>query len=184
MTLKKFIVPLLFFSMVGCGQNDSKKTASNIIDTSTKAQPPAENVAPLENDGQKDELAAKDWLEQNINLFFQDKTTIEKICTKQYASFKKDGWSMSEGDMSEKKFNDKWGSIYKLDLFCSDCGFLIDGQDYGKINTEATLKNKTDDGYWFSVLIKDPDFKVTYKRDIRIVKNGSSFLIDEILEYL
>lgn len=180
---KKIFSILLFACLAGCGQNSSTKTQSTPTDSIAKADTPVNNISPDENDGQQEIVAAKDWLEKSISLFFQDKTTIEKICTNQYASFKNDGWSMSEGDISEKKFKDKWGNIYKLDLFCSDCGFLIDGQDYGKIKPEAIFKNKSNNGYWFSVLIKDLDFKADYKRDIRVVKNEGSFLIDEILEY-
>lgn len=185
MTLKKILVSLFAISLAGCGQSSSTKAPATPADTITKAGVPASSVAAAsEDDDQQEIVAAKDWLEKSISLFFQDKTTMEKICTKQYNSFKNDGWSMSEGDMSEKKFKSKWGAIYNLNLFCSDCGFLIDGQDYGKIKAEATLKSKTNDGYWFSVLIKDLDFKANYKRDIRVVNSGNSFLIDEILEYL
>lgn len=184
MTLKKILASLFVISLAGCGQSSSTKTPAAPADTITKTAAPDNSVAAPENDDQQEIVAAKDWLEKSISLFFRDKTTMEKICTKQYNSFKNDGWSMSEGDMSEKKFKGKWGTIYNLDLLCSDCGFLIGGQDYGKIKPEAAFKSKTNDGYWFSVLIKDIDFKADYKRDIRVVKNGNSFLIDEILEYL
>lgn len=180
---KKTFVILLFGCLAGCGENSSSKTPATPTDSITKVDTPANNIAPAENNDQQEVTAAKNWLEENIELFFQDKITLEKICTKQYTSFKNDGWAMSEGDISEKKFKDKWNVIYKLDLFCSDCGFLINAQDYGKIKPEATFKSKTNDGYWFSVLIKDLEFNAGYKRDIRVVKNENSFLIDEILEY-
>jgi hypothetical protein len=128
---------------------------------------------------------ARAWLQNNIEACFNAKTVkMEDICTKRYVAFKNDGWSLSEGDITKQQFATKWSKIYNLKKICSDCGFLIHGQDNGKISATVNFKSKTADGFWFTVLINDRDLKAVYKNDIRLVKKGSSYLIDEVLEYL
>lgn len=183
MIVRNAFAVLLITAFASCGAGNSNEKATVNTDTAQVDKPVADiAMAPAADD--QNIAAAKNWLEKNIVLFFQDKTSMEKICTKQYISFKNDGWSMSEGDISNDSFKNKWRKIYNLDLFCSDCGFLIGGQDYGKIKADASFKNKTDKGYWFSTMINDLEFKENYKRDILVVKNGDSFLIDAVLEYL
>lgn len=157
--------------------------------TLTKQQPVADTAEIVAESSSKDDNInnGKLWLQTNIENLYNNSFSIEKmkkVCTSRYVNFRTDGWNIDEGDeKAANAFSTKWGKIYNLKYCCADCGFLIYGQDHGKISVAANFKNKTANGYWFNVTITDKEFNVSYKSDVRIIKNGTSYLIDEALEY-
>lgn len=73
-------------------------------------------------------------------------------------------------------------SKYNLDLV-NQKSFLLGTQDHGKIKVSSVIpKNIEASGAWYNVTLKDLDFNNTVNREIRIVKNGKRYLIDEVLE--
>lgn len=84
--------------------------------------------------------------------------------------------------LTEKEFKKKWQGKYNLDLVNQE-SFLLGTQDHGKIKVIAVIpKNIETNGAWYNVTLKDLDFNNTVNREIRIVKNGKRYLIDEVLE--
>ena len=140
--------------------------------------------------GQAGTPLAKKWLTENIEQFFLNFDKLEgnysKICTKQYFEYKTDATNVEMGDdgMTKSKFGKKWPNRNPA-LAGFGAGFMISGQDFGKIKvTKCDLLNKTLTGGWlFATLIEDIQFKAKYTRDIVVVQNKGSFLIDDVLEY-
>jgi hypothetical protein len=137
---------------------------------------------------------AKTWLIKSIeNEFadplFEDENQDKKasIYTKSYEEYKTDAISIDyDGGMTEEAFKKKWDGKYDTKYAGIGTGFLISGQDWVKISiSNCTLKSNlsTDSTMVFDVMIEDKEAKAKYKRDIKVIKSGDSFLIDDILEY-
>ncbi len=137
---------------------------------------------------------AKIWLIKSIeNEFadplFEDENQDKKVSiyTKSYEEYKTDAISIDyDGGMTEEAFKKKWDGKYDTKYAGIGTGFLISGQDWVKISiTNCTLKSNlsTDSTMVFDVMIEDKEAKAKYKRDIKVIKSGDSFLIDDILEY-
>jgi hypothetical protein len=137
---------------------------------------------------------AKVWLIKSIeNEFadplFEDENQDKKVSiyTKSYEEYKTDAISIDyDGGMTEEAFKKKWDGKYDTKYAGIGTGFLISGQDWVKISiTNCTLKSdlSTDSTMVFDVMIEDKEAKAKYKRDIKVIKSGDSFLIDDILEY-
>jgi hypothetical protein len=138
---------------------------------------------------------AKAWLIKSIeNEFadplFEDKNQDKKkvsIYTKNYEEYKTDAISIDyDGGMTEEAFKKKWTGKYDTKYAGMGTGFLISSQDWVKISiTNCTLKGdmSTDSTMVFDVIIEDKEAKAKYKRDIKVIKSGNSYLIDDVLEY-
>ncbi len=138
---------------------------------------------------------AKAWLIKSIeNEFadplFEDKNQDKKkvsIYTKNYEEYKTDAISIDyDGGMTEEAFKKKWTGKYDSKYAGMGTGFLISSQDWVKISiTNCTLKGdmSTDSTMVFDVIIEDKEAKAKYKRDIKVIKSGNSYLIDDVLEY-
>jgi hypothetical protein len=137
---------------------------------------------------------AKAWLIKSIeNEFadplFEDKNQDKKVSiyTKNYEEYKTDAISIDyDGGMTEEAFKKKWTGKYDTKYAGMGTGFLISSQDWVKISiTNCTLKSdlSTDSTMVFDVIIEDKEAKAKYKRDIKVIKSGNSYLIDDVLEY-
>jgi hypothetical protein len=136
---------------------------------------------------------AKTWLVKSIENEFadprfesEDQDKRPSIYTPQYEEYKTDAISIDyDGGMTEEQFKAKWSKKYDTKLAGIGNGFLISSQDWGKVKvTSCNLKNEnTNDTLVFDVILEDLEFKGKFKRDIKVIKNGSSYLIDDILEY-
>lgn len=109
--------------------------------------------------------------------------SLENLCTKKYAEFKMDAMGIEfDYGLTEKEFKRKWQGKYNLDLVNQE-SFLLGTQDHGKIKVSSVIpKSIETNGAWYNVTLKDLDFNNTVNREIRIVKNGKRYLIDEVLE--
>lgn len=130
---------------------------------------------------------AATWLKMAIEGHFNsDNFPDSLISTPTYYQYKSDATSVGyAGGLTETEFTAKWKDVYDTRLAGMGTGFLISGQDYGRIKV---LSCKLEppvraDGFLFSVVIEDLDFKAKYKREIRVISAGSSFLIDDVHEY-
>lgn len=132
---------------------------------------------------------AKKWLIQNIEDNF--KTTdglIDKICTKTYAEYKSDAIGVDyDGGLTPKAFEKKWKGKFDIKYAGTGTGFLISGQDWVKIKVSKCELSaaKLEEGYLFATIIEDvgATSKTVYKRDIKVIPTGNSFLISDVLEY-
>lgn len=132
--------------------------------------------------------AGKEWLKNNIESFFNNNDNYLKgffyLCTKQYAEFKDDATNIDfDGGMTEAEFKSKWGRRYSVYAGIGE-GFMIAGTDYGKIEVvKCEFKNTTETkNILYDVLIIDRTFNSKFTRQVVLVKNGDSFLIDNVLE--
>jgi hypothetical protein len=129
---------------------------------------------------------AKKWLIESIETNFKTaEGLIDSICTKDYASYKSDAIGVEyDGGMTKQAFEKKWKDKFDVKHAGIGTGFLISGQDWTKIKVAkcelSPLKLK--EGYLFEVLIEDLPAKFPYKRDIKVIKSGKSFLISDVLE--
>jgi hypothetical protein len=130
---------------------------------------------------------AATWLRMVIEGHFNsDNFPDSLITTPTYYQYKSDATSVGfEDGLTETEFTTKWKDVYDTRLAGMGTGFLISGQDYGRIRVlscklEAPSRAT---GFLFSVVIEDLDFKAKYKQDIRVISAGSSFLIDDVHEY-
>jgi hypothetical protein len=175
----------------------------SIIFACTDSQKEAEDAAALQDSLRLDSInnaqqlisgEAKAWLIKSIeNEFadplFEDENQEKKasIYTKSYEEYKTDAISIEyDGGMTEDDFNKKWAGKYNTKFAGIGTGFLISGQDWVKISvTNCELKSdaSTDSSMIFDVLLEDKEAKAKYKRDIKVIKSGNSFLIDDVLEY-
>lgn len=114
---------------------------------------------------------------------------IKAVLTSQYDSYKNDAMALEydapgSPQMTPEKFRKKWSGKYNV-RFAGKGGFLISAQDYGKIKVTncAFIRESAPGTYWFKVKIEDLTYKAVFDRDVKVIKAGPGFLIDDILEY-
>ncbi|MCA5004806.1 hypothetical protein [Sphingobacterium bovistauri] len=178
------IFPL--FLIFSCQQNpQSNKTINDdhkIIDSLPKDN--------LNIRNQIDSSKVKEWLTTTILNFFQNENQdMQQITTAEYYEFKMDAMNVdmgSQGSLSEQEFIKKWGNKYNLQLHPIQTGFLISGQDWGKISLkDISVKkiNQSQNSIVYRLIIRDDEFQVDYDRDITVVQNNGQNLISDVLEY-
>jgi hypothetical protein len=176
--MKKTILIISLFSILSC-QKKQENNQEEIINKDTVVSDVPSKVLS------ESDLAQK-WLIENIEKNF--KTTeglIDSICTKDYATYKSDAIGVEyDGGMTQKAFEKKWKDKFDVKHAGIGTGFLISGQDWEKIKVSkcelSPLKLKK--GYLFETIIEDSPSKANYKRDIKVIKSGNSFLISDVLE--
>ena len=130
---------------------------------------------------------AKKWLIESIETNF--KTTeglIDSICTKDYATYKSDAIGVEyDGGMTQQAFEKKWKNKFDVKHAGIGTGFLISGQDWETIKVTKCESSPIElkEGYLFETIIEDLPSKTIYKRDIKVIQSGKSFLIADVLEY-
>lgn len=132
--------------------------------------------------------SAKKWLIETVQTYFKkDFPEMSGITTKTYEEYKTEATNVdldTDVAMTQSEFENKWKNKYDTKYAGIGFGFLISGQDWGKIEvTQCNLLLENDDSYVFQTILRDTEFKTDYKRDIRIIKSGNSFLIDDVKEY-
>jgi hypothetical protein len=129
---------------------------------------------------------AKKWLIESIEMNFKTaEGLIDSICTKDYATYKSDAIGVEyDGGMTQQAFEKKWKDKFDVKHVGIGTGFLISGQDWENIKVAKCELSpvKLKEGYLFETVMEDLPSKVTYRRDIKVIKSGSSFLISDVLE--
>jgi hypothetical protein len=179
--MKKITLIITLFSIFSCQKKQEIKNDTIVKKDTIITDIPAKVLT-------ESELAQK-WLIQNIEENFKTPDgLIDSICTKTYAEYKSDAIGVDyDGGMTLKAFEKKWKGKFDAKHAGTGTGFLISGQDWVKINVKkcelSPLKLK--EGYLFETMIEDvgATTKTTYKRDIKVVPSGNSFLISDVLEY-
>jgi len=130
---------------------------------------------------------AKKWLVDKIeDTFKNDLGEYDKFCTKKYAEYKSDATGVGmDGGLTEKAFKKKWSKDYDTKYSGIGIGFMINAQDWNTIKvTDVQLKNKLENGgYLFKIVVDDIEAKARNNRDVKVIRSGKSFLIDDVLEY-
>lgn len=140
------------------------------------------------NQGNSESEMAKKWLVETILTYFKnDISEMSGITTKTYEEYKSEATNVemdTDISMTQEEFENKWKNKYDTKYAGIGYGFLISAQDWGKIEvTKCNLLSENKDSYVFEVVISDTDAKADYKRDIKVIKSGKSFLIDDVKEY-
>jgi hypothetical protein len=132
--------------------------------------------------------AGKKWIKKNIESYFNNDANFLKgfsvLCSKQYYEFKQDATNIDlDGGMTEHTFKTKWGRRYSKYAGIGN-GFMISQTDFGKIELiKIEFRNRTEmGGLLYNVLIIDKTFKSKFERQVVLIKDGNSFLIDDVLE--
>jgi hypothetical protein len=185
--MKKIILFITMISMASCQKNQEQKSVIKIqesVNQDTVVTDTKNTNKPLTIS----DLARK-WLVESIEENFKTADgLIDKICTKNYAEYKSDAIGVDyDGGLTPKAFEKKWRGKFDTKHVGTGTGFLISGQDWVKIKVNkcelSPLKLKQ--GYLFETTIEDvgATSKTIYKRDIKVVPSGNSFLISDVLEY-
>ena len=175
--MKKIVMFLASLCLLASCSTEKKAESSTSTDSlSTNA------VAANQSD------EAKKWLIEAIETTFQGENyadTSRHIYTPTYEAYKNDAVGVGyDGGLSEEEFVKKWKGKFNTKLAGMGTGFLISGQDFGKIKVATCdLTESLKDTIVFKVVIDDLDAKAHYKRDIKVVPAGKSFLIADVLEY-
>ena len=130
---------------------------------------------------------AKKWLTQAIEKNFNTpESNNQTITTPQYYEYKNDATNVDlDGGMTLQAFQTKWNKKYDTKYAGVGVGFLISGQDFGKISVtqcEAVASSQANQ-YRFDVQIDDPEMKAKYHREVVVVEANNSFLIDDVKEF-
>lgn len=134
----------------------------------------------------QDQKNAKNWLIKSIEAYFgKDSSNMQDITTKAYSEYKVDAMNLEyDESLTEAGFKKKWKNKFDTKYVGYEA-FLVPTQDNGKIKiTSCKLLSVTKDkAYIFETVIKDLDYKHSYKRDIKVIHSGKSFLIADVKEY-
>jgi hypothetical protein len=178
--MKKAILIFSLFSILSC-QKKQENTQEAIINKDTI-------VSDIPSKVLSESDLARKWLIESIEENFKTPDgLIDSICTKDYATYKSDAIGVEyDGGLTKQAFEKKWKDKFDVKHAGTGTGFLISGQDWVKIKVSkcelSPLKLK--EGYLFETTIEDVGTVTsTYKRDIKVVPNGDSFLISDVLEY-
>lgn len=109
----------------------------------------------------------------------------KEIYTDQYMAYKNDAMEAGmKGKMSLKEFKKKWAKDFNCEYAGTSTGYLVADTDYGFIEiTRCVFIKKIGAAYLFETIIRDTEAKIDYKRDLKIIPSGNSFLIEDVLEY-
>ena len=194
--MKQIIYVLLILTLIlSCKKSneiskDDIKSINNKID-SIKMQEIQDNE--LKEVEVVDEIQAKEWLETSIkNCYKNFNGDISKICTKRCFEYLQDaigtvyapdsGACGEKPCLTEQEFKKKWSGIYDTSkAIISDADVLSCSQDPFNITAKAEFLKKIDENtFLFKVeTLYDGKFNNCF-RNIKVIKNNSSFLIDEI----
>jgi len=178
----KLVIILIGFATLSCKMNNPN--TEHLISGSDSITMSNQNSDLSENDDLSED--AKEWLEMVIPSVFNDGGfAMKDICTEEYYQYKTDATGVGyDGGMKETAFHGKWRNSFDTKYAGMGVGFLISGQDYGKIElpTINYIKRDTKDNYIFDLVIRDVDGKVNYPITIKIVPRGKAYLIADVLQ--
>lgn len=181
--MKYLLYPITFILLNSCNYNSEKPLNKENSDTTSNElnrKDPALSTSI-------DTTDVKNWLKNTIeNYFNEENIEMKSITTDQYYNFKMDAMNVdldTEKSLTIEEFNKKWRESYDLITHPIQTGFLISGQDWGKIIVnEIKLMEDNKTSLIFHINIHDEDFKMNYDRQIKVVGLHDKYLIDDIVE--
>ena len=175
----------LHLIFLGCQSNNQKSIAATVI-------PSEDSISVLQHaaaDGLNVEMA-KAWLIDAVQKEFETKLDGEvsnsSIYTADYNAYKDDALGVGyDGGLSQAEFERKWNSKFNTKYAGMGTGYLISGQDFGKIVVSSCelMATTTSNELYFKTDIRDVDFKHDYHREIKVIGAGDSFLIADVKEF-
>ena len=175
--MNKIYLLITLLSFASC-QNKTKKIEVEVNSDSISTDIKVAEI--VESD------LAKKWLIESIETNFKTaEGLIDSICTKDYATYKSDAIGVEyDGGMTQQAFEKKWKDKFDVKHVGIGSGFLISGQDWENVKvTKCELSPiELKEGYLFETIIEDLPSKTIYKRDIKVIQSGESFLIADVLE--
>ncbi len=184
--MKKILHLVLFVLTLNSCQN--KEKVKNLTEENNTTDT-VKNFSSESNQTINETENAKEWLIETIETYFKkDLQEMRGITTKSYEEYKTDATNVdldTEGALTQTEFENKWKGKFDIKYAGIGNGFLISGQDWGKIEVTKcnSLKSNSKDEFVFETTISDIDFKVDYKREIKVIKSENSFLISDVKEY-
>lgn len=181
---KVYVLLFSIMFLASCQKNKTAEQQSEIsqIDSNSKV----DSISSVTSSVDSAEIAKK-WLISTIEDSFKNNMgEYEKFCTKKYVEYKSDATGVSmDGGLTEKAFKKKWSKEYDTKYSGMGIGFMINAQDWNTIKvTEVKLKNKLENGgCFFKIVVEDIEAKAKYNRDVKVIRSGNTFLIDDVLEY-
>lgn len=180
--MMKYILVASLFFIISC--KDAKKADGN---TNTSV---IENKEVTDIKGEAE--AAKNWLKTSIVSYFKadisdQQKIMQGITTKDYYQYKTDATNVdldTDGSLSVKEFQKKWGNKYNTKYAGINTGFLISAQDWTNIEVKKCELDAIsgDEAFVFDVELADDGAKAIFKRKIGVVKKGNKFLIADVIE--
>jgi hypothetical protein len=160
---------LLF--LASCSETGKKTTEENTETTETNGD---SDLAP--------EKSAEDWLMKAVPEFFDNlDSDLSRIATPEYAEYKTDAMDVIYGEFTIPLFEEKWKGKYDVSEKAVGQGFLIDAQDYVKIEiTSCDFIKKDGDRMVFKTTIEDKTMKLKVKREIYITEYNGEFRICDV----
>lgn len=127
------------------------------------------------------------WFKKSLESYFAQYDTIPltKLCTPTYIAYKQDALEVDyDGGLSLTAFKQKWDEKFDTKYAGINQGFFISGQDFGKIRvTTCTFLRNDKNGKWYKVVLRDDDFKVNYRREIRLIEQKGTYKIADVKEF-
>lgn len=127
------------------------------------------------------------WLIKSLETYFAkyDKIPLTKLCTPTYIAYKQDALEIDyDSGLSLAAFKQKWKGKFDTKYAGVNQGFFISGQDFGKIRvTTCTFLRNDENGKWYKVVLRDDEFKVNYRREIRLIEQKGSYKIADVKEF-
>jgi len=171
---------IIFLSLLACRNTSTAPPAQAVVSDTIPEFTPS---APETDIDTADAVA---WLTEVIeNHLNEGGYHMEDICTSRYYEYKMDAVQVGyDGGLTEAAFKKKWSADYNMKYAGIGTGFLISGQDWGKVKvTKCTPKSDGKNGFiLLNVTIRDIEFNVSYHRDIKIVPIGKAYQIDDVVE--
>lgn len=180
-----FIATLSFFLIWSCQSKPQQSESSTPVDTTNVNK--SLDSEPINPENDIDTEDATRWLTEVIESHLNDGGyPMEDICTPKYYEYKMDAVQVGyDGGLTYEQFRKKWSSDYDIEHAGLGTGFLISGQDWGKVKvTKCSPKSDGKNGFLvLNVTVDDEQMKAAYHRDIKIVPVGKAYLNADVVEY-
>ena len=189
---KAVLFTFVFLAIIACNNNVELNGKKEDADSISKGKPALSSITQTVTDTSKVKAWLTGVIESYLNVDGKDLkvayNNLRLSLTDSYYNYKQDAINLTYdgGDttMTKETFDKKWGTKYDT-KFVGDGGFLISSNDNGKVKVRTCdfIKQPAQNSYLYKVVIEDLDFKIKYKRDIKVIRQGNNFLIDDIVVY-
>lgn len=185
--MSKFLIAAAAIALITFNQlNAQKKNTHNIVTTEQQGVKETKDIEKAKlwiTRTVAYTLNKANGLAENTNEEAEGKH--KEIYTVKYMAYKDDAAEVDmDGGMTLKAFKKKWAKDFNCEYAGVGNGYLVSGTDYGLIEvTHCNFIKKIGTAYIFETIIRDTEAKIDYKRDIKVIHSGNSFLIDDVLEY-
>lgn len=171
----------VFLFLTSCSEKTGTENESESDSTEVAIDASATLATPLST-----AQDPKVWLTEVIEGYFSSNSyPEEKITTPSYYEYKMDAINVDmDGGLTKDQFIAKWKNNYNPEKAGIGTGFFISGQDFGtvKVNKCELAEATEENGWLLNVELTDTDFNATYNRQFVLIRNGNSFLIDDVIE--